>query len=110
MSSASITPSYAATANSTSRRLTLSASCARSTNACIYRVNLESLTEANLDAPKTPDGLMALKWFKEGTMDLIEEYYQKDVELRSDLIYLWTEGKFPDLRAQTRGAMRIALD
>jgi len=53
---------------------------------------------------------MALKWFKEGKMDLIEEYCQKDVELTRDLFYLRPEGKLPALRAQKRGRMRIPLD
>lgn len=52
-----------------------------------YRVSLDNLARATLDAPKSADGLQALKWWKEGNLTAITEYCRKDVELTRD-IYL----------------------
>ena len=46
-----------------------------------YRVSLDNLGRATLDAPKTADGLKALQWGKEGRLDLIGAYCQADVDI-----------------------------
>ncbi|WP_235896515.1 DEAD/DEAH box helicase [Oceanidesulfovibrio marinus] len=50
-----------------------------------YRLSLDALGAATLDAQKTADGLQALAWWKEGRLDEIIEYCTKDVELTRDL-------------------------
>lgn len=46
-----------------------------------YRVSLDNLGQATLDAPKTADGLKALQWWKEGRLDLIGAYCEADVDI-----------------------------
>ncbi len=75
-----------------------------------YRVSLDSVGKATLNAAKTADGLMALKWFKEGKMNLIEEYCQKDVELTRDLFYYGLKENFLLFDRKNEGRMRIPLD
>ena len=53
-----------------------------------FRVSLESVTTATLGAPKSADGLQALRWWKEGKTQEIGEYCQQDVALTRD-IYLY---------------------
>jgi DEAD/DEAH box helicase domain-containing protein len=50
-----------------------------------YRLSLERLAEHTLGTKKSGSGLLALKWFKEGRMDLIEKYCRKDVAITRDL-------------------------
>ncbi|MDR2892900.1 MAG: DEAD/DEAH box helicase [Deltaproteobacteria bacterium] len=50
-----------------------------------YRLSLDNLARATLGSPKSADGLMALQWWKEERLDLIEEYCRKDVEITRDL-------------------------
>jgi len=50
-----------------------------------YRLSLDGLAAATLSAKKSASGLAALAWWKEGRMDLIEEYCRKDVALTRDL-------------------------
>lgn len=50
-----------------------------------YRVSLDNLARATLNAPKSADGLMALQWWKEGRLDEIEAYCRMDVTLTRDL-------------------------
>ncbi|EKD39511.1 MAG: hypothetical protein ACD_75C00380G0003 [uncultured bacterium] len=52
-----------------------------------YRLSLDSLAEHTLGAKKTADGLQALKWYKEGRLDLIQHYCRKDVEITRNLLY-----------------------
>ncbi len=53
-----------------------------------YRLSLDTLARATLNAQKSADGLMALRWWKEGAVDKIEEYCRQDVAVTRDL-YLY---------------------
>ncbi len=53
-----------------------------------YRLKLDNLGQATLNAAKSADGLQALRWWKEGRIDEIATYCRKDVELTRDL-YLY---------------------
>ncbi len=50
-----------------------------------YRVSLENLCKATLNAGKSANGLQALLWWKQGKLDEIARYCQMDVELTRDL-------------------------
>ena len=56
-----------------------------------FRLKLGDLAEANLGAGKSADGLQSLAWFKEGRLDLIEEYCRRDVEVTARLFFLGRE-------------------
>jgi DEAD/DEAH box helicase domain-containing protein len=53
-----------------------------------YRVSLDNLAKASLDAPKSADGLQALEWWKQGRIADIAAYCRKDVELTRG-VYLY---------------------
>jgi len=46
-----------------------------------FRIGLDNVARATLDKGKSADGLDALRWFKEGRMDLIEKYCRDDVDV-----------------------------
>ncbi len=50
-----------------------------------FRLPLGHLAEENLGASKGGDGLQSLQWWREGRVDLIEEYCRGDVALLRDL-------------------------
>jgi len=50
-----------------------------------HRVSLESIGQATLGRGKTGSGLDALRWFKEGKIDLIKQYCLEDVRLTKDV-------------------------
>nr|WP_155934013.1 DEAD/DEAH box helicase [Pseudodesulfovibrio alkaliphilus] len=50
-----------------------------------YRLKLDNVARATLGGGKSADGLMALKWWKEGRLDLITEYCRDDVAATRDL-------------------------
>ena len=46
-----------------------------------FRLSLNALARATLNATKSADGMQSLRWWKEGRIDLITEYCRKDVEI-----------------------------
>ncbi len=56
-----------------------------------FRLSLGHLAEVNLGESKAADGLQSLRWWKEGRVDLIEEYCRKDVEVTHRLFDLGRE-------------------
>ena len=50
-----------------------------------HRLSLESLAVPTLGAPKVADGLMALRWWKEGKIMEIAEYCCFDVKITKEL-------------------------
>lgn len=68
-----------------------------------FRLSLGHLAEATLGIGKSADGLQSLQWFKEGRLDLIEDYCRQDVEVtralfefgcrHGHLLYLDREGR-----------------
>jgi DEAD/DEAH box helicase domain-containing protein len=50
-----------------------------------FRLRLADLAEATLGIGKIADGLQALRWWKEGRLDLIEQYCRRDVEVTRDV-------------------------
>jgi len=53
-----------------------------------YRLSLHHLAETTLGRGKSTDGLQSLQWVREGRLDLVERYCQRDVEITRDL-YLY---------------------
>ncbi len=51
-----------------------------------HRISLDSLAQATLGAGKTADGMQALRWWKEGRLDLIAMYCRQDVQVLVDLV------------------------
>jgi len=50
-----------------------------------HRVSLESLAQATLGRGKSGHGLDALRWYKEGKIDLIKKYCLDDVKLTKEI-------------------------
>jgi len=51
-----------------------------------YRLSLDKLAENTLGVKKSADGLQALKWYREGRLDLVQQYCKKDVEITRNLL------------------------
>ncbi len=75
-----------------------------------YRVSLDSLARATLETAKTADGLQALQWFKEGRLDLIEEYCRKDVDVTRNLFRYGLERQYLLFDRKGEGRMRIPVN
>ena len=50
-----------------------------------FRIKLDAVAQATLGARKSADGLQSLQWFKEGRLDLIEDYCKQDVRVTGEI-------------------------
>ncbi len=55
-----------------------------------HRLKLDSLVRQTLGLRKSADGTLALKWWREGRLDLIRDYCQQDVDITRRL---WEYGR-----------------
>jgi len=72
-----------------------------------FRVKLAAVSAATLGVTKSADGLQSLQWFREGRLDLIEEYCRRDVRVTAELYRYGLEHGYllyPDRDGQ---AMRV---
>ena len=74
-----------------------------------YRLSLESLAAATFNAGKTGDGLQALRWWKQGRLDLIEEYCRQDVQLTRDLFRHGLDKGFLLFDRRNQGRLRVPV-
>jgi len=74
-----------------------------------YRLSLNSLAEQTLGKAKTADGLQALKWYKEGRLDLICHYCRSDVEITRDLFHYGLEHGFLLFANKAKRQVRLPL-
>jgi DEAD/DEAH box helicase domain-containing protein len=74
-----------------------------------YRVSLDGLAQATLDTKKSADGLQALRWFKQGRLDLIEKYCRHDVEITRDLFRHGLDKGYLVFERKEQGKMRLPV-
>jgi DEAD/DEAH box helicase domain-containing protein len=72
-----------------------------------YGLSLEHLARETLGERKGGNGLQALKWWKEGRMDLIVEYCTKDVALTRDLYLYGLENGYLLFRNKAGSLVRV---
>ena len=75
-----------------------------------YRVSLNSLAQSTLDEGKSADGLQALRWWKQGRLDLIEKYCRDDVRITRDIWRFGREKGYLVFDRKNEGRMRVPID
>lgn len=59
-----------------------------------YRLSLDRLAEHTLGVTKNADGLLALKWYKEGEIDKLIDYCRYDVAITRDLFLFGSDKEY----------------
>lgn len=75
-----------------------------------YRLSLDRLAEHTLGVKKTGNGLLALKWFAQGRMDLLEQYCRMDVEITRDLFLYGLRRQHLLFRNKAGKVVRLPVD
>ena len=75
-----------------------------------FRLRLADVCEATLGVGKTADGLQSLKWWKEGRLDLIEQYCRRDVEVTRDLYKFGCNNGYILYRDREGRSIRLPVD
>ena len=58
---------------------------------------------------KTADGLQSLQWYKEGKIDLIQQYCKRDVEITRDLLFHGLEQGYMLFTNKAKQKVRLPL-
>jgi len=75
-----------------------------------FRLSLGHLCEVNLGEGKAGDGLQSLQWWKDGRIDLIEQYCKKDVELTRRIYDLGRQQGYLLYRDHSDRKVRVPAD
>jgi DEAD/DEAH box helicase domain-containing protein len=75
-----------------------------------FRLKLGDLAGATLGVGKSSDGLQSLKWWKEGRVDLIEQYCRRDVEVTRDVFLFGTRNGYVLYRDRDDRQLRLPVD
>lgn len=74
-----------------------------------HRLSLDALCSATLGAKKSADGLQSIQWWKEGRLELITEYCQKDVRLTKELFEYGRNKGYVVYEHKVNGLVRIPV-
>jgi DEAD/DEAH box helicase domain-containing protein len=74
-----------------------------------HRLNLDHVAEWTLGVKKSGSGLDAIRWFREGRMDLLEQYCRDDVKITRDLYRFGVENGFLRYRSRTGDVAKIKV-
>lgn len=75
-----------------------------------FRISLNRLAGATLGEEKSADGLQSLRWFREGRVDLVEQYCRKDVEITRKLFEYGRDNGHLLFREAAGNKVRIPVD
>ncbi len=75
-----------------------------------HRLSLDHLAAATLGEKKSGSGLQAAAWFREGKMDLLEQYCRDDVRITRDLYRYGLEKGHLLYTPRGRGIAKIPVD
>ncbi len=75
-----------------------------------FRLKLDSLAEHTLGRQKSGHGVEAVQWFREGRLDLLEQYCTDDVSITRDLYLFGREHGFLLYKGKDRTIARVRVD
>ena len=75
-----------------------------------FRLSLNHLAQHTLQAEKSADGLLSLKWWKEGKIEQIKEYCRRDVEITRDLFLFGVKNGYVAYLNKTRGVQQLEVE
>ncbi|HYV86369.1 MAG TPA: DEAD/DEAH box helicase [Patescibacteria group bacterium] len=75
-----------------------------------FRLRLADVAQATLGVGKSADGLQSLQWWKEGKIDLIEQYCRRDVEVTRDVFLFGCNNGYILYRDRDDRSLRLPVD
>ena len=75
-----------------------------------YRLSLDHLAKYTLGVSKTANGLLAIKWWKQGNLDKIIDYCRQDVAITRDLYVFGRKNGYLLFRNKAKKIVRVVVD
>jgi DEAD/DEAH box helicase domain-containing protein len=75
-----------------------------------FRLSLDSVARASLDATKTADGLQSVQWFREGKLDQVAEYCKADVDITRRVYEFGRDNGFIHYYSKLGSKLKLAVN
>ena len=74
-----------------------------------YRLSLDHLAQVTFGVKKSADGLQALRWWKQGRIREIIDYYKMDVEITRDLFLYGRKNGYLLFNNKAKNTVRVPV-
>jgi len=75
-----------------------------------FRVGLDALTSATLNSRKSGDGMQAIRWWREGRLDLLFAYCEQDVDVTRQLYEFGRANKHVQFRDRNYRLKKVPVN
>lgn len=75
-----------------------------------FRISLDSIAKATLDAKKTADGLQSVEWYKNGEFDKVAEYCKADVDITRRVYEFGRDNGFVYYYSKLGSKLKVAVN
>ena len=75
-----------------------------------FRISLDSLAKATLDAKKMADGLQSVEWFKNGELEKVAEYCKADVDITRRVYEFGRDNGFVHYYSKLGSKLKVAVN
>jgi len=75
-----------------------------------FRLSLDAIAEASLDATKSADGLKAVEWFRAGELDKVADYCKIDVDITRQVYEFGRDNGFVQYRSKLGSKLKVAVN
>jgi DEAD/DEAH box helicase domain-containing protein len=72
-----------------------------------FRLSLDSVASATLNTGKSADGVQAVRWFRQGQVDKVLDYCQRDVQVTREVYEFGQRHGFVRYRDRYRGVSQV---
>ena len=74
-----------------------------------FRLSLDAVASASLNTNKSADGVQAVRWFRQGEVDKVLDYCQRDVQVTREVYEFGKRHGFVRYRDRRRGVSQVEV-
>jgi len=75
-----------------------------------FRISLDSIAKATLEATKTSDGIKSVEWFRNGELDKVAEYCKADVDITRRVYEFGRDNGFVHYYSKLGSKLKVAVN
>ncbi len=75
-----------------------------------FRLSLDSIAKATLDATKSADGIKSVEWFRNGELDKVAQYCKADVDITRRIFEFGRDNAFVQYYSKMGSKLKVAVN
>lgn len=75
-----------------------------------FRISLDSIAKATLEATKIADGIKSVEWFREGKLDKVAEYCKADVDITRRVYEFGRDNGYVNYFSKLGSKLKVAVN